>query len=234
MLADAWTAQSPLAPLSSQLQPEGFFQKRFADQTTFAQGWRRTASQLAELYEYTQPDPLSKGYEDGTAAFADGESAMLLLGSYAVPQIRASKPKFTIGSMALPATNDPAKTTLVSGVDVVITASRDGAHPREVDKFIDFLMRPMVMTDYCKAQVAIPTLKGLTNDDPALSGVQGYIESGRIVGFTDHQFIQAIPLAPLLQTFLLSGDEKRFLDNLDSDWDKVAQRRTWGIGAVTS
>ena len=92
----------------------------------------------------------------------------------------------------------------------------------------------MVMTDYCKAQVAIPTLKGLTNDDPALSGVQGYIESGRIVGFTDHQFIQAIPLAPLLQTFLLSGDEERFLDNLDSDWDKVAQRRTWGIGAVTS
>ncbi len=63
-----------------------------------------------------------------------GKSAMLLLGSYAVPQIRLGKPKFTVGSMALPATDDPAKTTLVSGVDVVLTASRNGAHPQEVNE----------------------------------------------------------------------------------------------------
>ena len=72
-------------------------------------------------------------------------------------------------------------------------------------------MKPKVMTAYCKAQVAIPTLKGLTNNDPALPGWRSYIKTGRIVGFTDHQFIPAIPFAPLLQTFLLSGDEKRFL-----------------------
>jgi raffinose/stachyose/melibiose transport system substrate-binding protein len=234
MLADAWTAQSPLAPLSAQLQPADFFPQRFDDKTSFAEGWQTTATELAELYKYTQPDPLSKGYEDGTAAFARGESAMLLLGSYAVPQIRAGKPKFTVGSMALPATDDPSKTTLVSGVDVVITAARHGAHPQEVDKFIDFLMQEHVMSDYCKAQVAIPTLTGLANNDPALSGVQSYIQSGRIVGFTDHQFIPAIPLAPLLQSFLLTGNEKTFLDDLDSDWDRVAQRRTWGIGAVQS
>ena len=234
MLADSWTPQSPLAPLSSQLQPADFFQKRFKDQTTFAQGWRSTATELAELYKYTQPDPLSKGYEDGTAAFAKGQSAMLLLGSYAVPQIRLSKPAFTVGSMALPATNDPSKTSLVSGVDVVITAARNGAHPKEAEKLIDFLMQRKVMNDYCKAQVAIPTIEGLTNKDPALRGVQPYIDSGRIVGFTDHQFIPAIPLAPLLQTFLLSGDEQTFLHDLDSDWDKVAKRRTWGLGAVIS
>jgi raffinose/stachyose/melibiose transport system substrate-binding protein len=232
MLADSWTAQSPLAPLSAQLQPSDFFQQRFRDQTTFAAGWRSTATELAQLYQYTQPDPLSKGYEDGTAAFAKGESAMLLLGSYAVPQVRLSKPKFTVGSIALPATDDPAKTTLVSGVDVALTASREGAHPREAKELIDFLMQPKIMQDYCKAQVAIPALKGLTNNDPALAGVQSYIRSGRIVGFTDHQFIPAIPLAPLLQTYLLSGDEDTFLHDLDSSWDKVAQRRTWALGAV--
>jgi raffinose/stachyose/melibiose transport system substrate-binding protein len=232
MLADAWTAQSPLAPLSAQLQPSDFFEQRFRGETTFAVGWRSTAVNLAELYEYTQPDPLSKGYEDGTAAFARGESAMLLLGSYAVPQIRANKPAFTVGSMALPATNDPARTTLVSGVDVVITAARDGAHPEEAGRFIEFLMDSKVMQDYCAAQVAIPTLRGLTNNDPALAGVQSYIDSGRIVGFTDHQFIAAIPLAPLLQEFLLTGDEDDFLRKLDNDWDRVAQRRTWGLGAV--
>ncbi|WP_271189340.1 ABC transporter substrate-binding protein [Dactylosporangium matsuzakiense] len=232
MLADAWTAQSPLAPLSAQLQPPDFFQQRFKHRTTFAAGWKSTAEELAQLYQYTQPDPLSKGYEDGTAAFARGESAMLLLGSYAVPQIRKGKPTFTIGSMALPATDDPARTTLVSGVDVVITAARNGPHPQEVGKFIDFLMGEKVMQDYCAAQVAIPARTGLTNNDPALTGVQDYIRDGRIVGFTDHQFIPAVPLAPLLQSYLLTGDERTFLDGLDSSWDKVAQRRTWALGAV--
>lgn len=232
MLADNWTPQSPLAPLSAQLQPPDFFPKRFADQTTFAEGWRSTAAALAKLYQYTQPDPLSKGYEDGTAAFAKGESAMLLLGSYAVPQIRLGKPSFTVGSMALPATDDPSQTVLVSGVDVAITAARDGDHPQEVDKFINFLMQPDIMSAYCQAQVAIPTIPGLKNSDPALAGVQSYIDSGRIVGFTDHQFIPAIPLGPLLQTFLLTGDENTFLTDLDSNWDRVAKRRTWGLGAL--
>ncbi|HEY7051605.1 MAG TPA: extracellular solute-binding protein, partial [Mycobacterium sp.] len=191
MLKDAWTAQSPLAPLSAQLQPKNFFIDRFQGKTTFAKGWDSTATELGELYQYTQPDPLSKGYNDGTAAFARGQSAMLLLGSYAIPQVRANKPKFTVGSMALPATNDPAKTTLVSGVDVVLTASRHGAHPKESEELIDYLMQRKVMADYCKAQVAIPALKGLVNSDPALAGVQRYINSGRIVGFTDHQFIAA-------------------------------------------
>jgi len=234
MLADAWTAQSPLAPLSVQLQPENFLAERFEGKATFADGWRSTAEGLAELYDYTQPDPVSKGYEDGTAAFAKGESAMLLLGSYAVPQVRASKPAFTVGSMALPATDDPAKTSLVSGVDVALTASREGDHPAESLRLIEFLMQAEVMQAYCKAQVAIPTLTGLSNDDPALAGVQSYIDDGRIAGFTDHQFIKAIPLEQLLQQFLLSGDEGRFLRALDDSWDKVAARRTWGLGAVIS
>jgi raffinose/stachyose/melibiose transport system substrate-binding protein len=234
MLADNWTPQSPLAPLSAQLQPENFFEERFQDETTFSEGWRSTAEQLKELYEYTQPDPLAGGYEDGTAAFARGESAMLPLGSYAVPQIRLGDPDFTVASMALPATDDPAKTTLVSGVDVVITADRDGEHPEEAQRFIEFLMQPEVMTGYCEAQVAIPTIEGLTNEDPALQGVQEYIDAGRIVGFTDHQFIPAIPLGPLLQEFVLDGDTDTFLANLDDSWDKVAQRRTWGLGEVIS
>jgi len=232
MLKDAWTAQSPLAPLSSQLQPANFFVKRFKKQTTFASGWQTTAQELDELYKFTQSDPLSKGYADGTAAFANGKSAMLLLGSYAIPQIRLSKPKFTVGSMALPATNDPSHTTLVSGVDVVLTASRNGPHPKESEELIRFLMQRSVVAAYSKAQVAIPCLKGLRNNDPALSGVQPYIDSGRIVGFTDHQFIPAIPLAPLLQSLILSGDVNQFLHGLDDDWNRVAKRRTWGIGAT--
>ena len=232
MLADSWTAQSPLAPLTAQTAPANFFRDRFAGTTTFAKGWRTAATELATLYDYTQKDSGAFGYAQGTGAFAAGKSAMLLLGSYAVPQIRTFKPKFTVGSFALPATNDPSKTTLVSGVDVLITAGAHGKHPSQSQRFIDFLMKPDVVQKYAEAQVAIPVLKGATNNDPALAGVQSYIDEGRIVGFTDHQFIPAIPLAALLQQYLADRNQAAFLSGLDTSWDQVAKRRTWGLGAV--
>jgi raffinose/stachyose/melibiose transport system substrate-binding protein len=232
MLADAWTAQSPLAPLTAQTQPENFFEDRFAGQTTFEEGWLDATEKLGTLFDHTQPDPAAFGYQEGTRAFAEGQSAMLLLGNYAVPQIRSFEPDFTVGSFALPATDEPELTTLVSGVDVVITAGANGAHPEESRRFIEFLMQPEVVEDYAAQQVAVPTLEGLTNDDPALVGVQEYIDSGRIQGFTDHQFIPAIPLGPLLQQYLLDRNATAFVRGLDDNWDRVAQRRTWGLGAV--
>ncbi|WP_324651539.1 ABC transporter substrate-binding protein [Georgenia sp. H159] len=232
MLADAWTAQSPLAPLTAQIQPENFFEQRFAGETTFREGWLEAIEKEGTLFEYTQPDPAAFGYQEGTRAFADGQSAMLLLGSYAVPQIRSFGPEFTVGSFALPATDDPAQTTLVSGVDVVLSASATTPHWEEVERFLTFLLQPEVVEEYAEQQVAIPALEGLVNEDPALAGVREYIEEGRIVGFTDHQFIQAIPLGPLLQQYLFDRDAEAFVDGLDANWDRVSQRRTWGVGAV--
>ena len=85
----------------------------------------------------------------------------------------------------------------------MLTAGAESAHPEEAKRFIDFLMQPEVMERYSEEQVAIPRLEGLENDDPALAGVQPFIDDGRIVGFTDHQFIPAIPLTQLLQEYLL-------------------------------
>lgn len=234
MLADAWTAQAPLAPLTAQTAPDDFFEARFAGDATFAEGWREAAEKELELFEYTQPNPAGFGYQEGTVAFAAGESAMLLLGSYAVPQIRSFEPDFTVGSFALPGTDDPEETRLVSGVDVLVTAGAGGAHPEETRRFIDFLMQPDAVQDYAEQQVAIPALEGATNPDPALAGIQPYILEERLVGFDDHQFIPAIPLGPLLQQLLIDKDTDAFLTGLDDSWDRVAQRRTWGLGAVSS
>ena len=95
-------------------------------------------------------------------------------------------------------------------------------------------MQPEVVQAYAEEQTAIPTLEGMSNDDPALAGVQPYIDQERIVGFFDHQFIPAVPLGSLLQQYLIDRDQEAFLGNLDESWDRVADRRTWGLGAVES
>ena len=38
--------------------------------------------------------------------------------------------------------------------------------------------------------------------------------------------------APLLQHYLLYRDAEACVDGMDDNWDRVAQRRTWGLGAV--
>lgn len=234
-LADAWTVQAALAPLVPQTQPEDFFEQRFAGTTTFAQGWQEPLDKLGTLYGYTQPDAGSRGYDDGTQAFARGEAAMLLIGSYAIPQVRTFEPDFEIGSFALPATDDPQDTTVVSGVDVVLATAREGEHPEESRRLVEFLMEPERVAAYAEAQVAIPTLEGQSAQDPSLAELQPLIDAGRVDGFFDHQFIPAIPLGPQLQSYLLGGaDAGTTLRELDEDWDAVAARRTWGLGAVES
>ena len=137
--------------------------------------------------------------------------------------------------MALPATNDPSKTTLVSGVDVVITAARHGAHPKEAEKLIDFLMQPKVMSDYCKAQVAIPTLEGLTNNDPALERRPAATSTpGGSWASPTTSSSRPSRSRRCCRPSCSAVTSRPFLHDLDSDWDKVAKRRTWGIGAVIS
>lgn len=234
-LADAWTVQAALAPLVPQTQPEDFFEQRFAGTTTFEQGWQEPLDKLGTLFGYTQPDAGSRGYDDGTQAFARGEAAMLLIGSYAIPQVRTFEPDFEIGSFALPATDDPQDTTVVSGVDVVLATAREGEHPEESRRLVEFLMEPERVAAYAEAQVAIPTLEGQSAQDPSLAELQPLIDAGRVDGFFDHQFIPAIPLGPQLQSYLLGGaDAGTTLRELDEDWDAVAARRTWGLGAVES
>ena len=59
-----------------------------------------------QLFGYCQDGVDSASYNDGNAAFAEGESAMYLQGSYAIPPIRAINPDAG-GIFPYPATDNP-------------------------------------------------------------------------------------------------------------------------------
>ena len=139
------------------------------------EGWREAAEQLGSCTSTPSRTPAPRGTR--TAPRPSPRASRRCCCSAATPcrrSVRASPSSRSAAWRSPPPTT--RKTTLVSGVDVVITAAGRRA-PEEAEKFIDFLMRRKVVETYCKAQVAIPTLTGLTNDDPALAGVQSYIET---------------------------------------------------------
>lgn len=223
-LLDAWTTLPVWNQLASNVPPEDFWQQLRDDETTFQEDHRVVAERMALLFDHAQQDTLfERGYDDGNQAFARGESAMYMQGSWAIPVIRSFEPDFEIGTFPLP-TEDPDETRLVTGVDVALTMGRDAEHPEEVLTFFEWLLSPEVQQRYANDQAAIPAARDLFTDEPALQPLQPWFEEERLVGFADHQVPASIPLDAKNQQFLIDGDTDAYLSTLDSDWDKVALR----------
>ncbi|WP_104086678.1 ABC transporter substrate-binding protein [Arthrobacter sp. GMC3] len=231
-LKDAWTVQPSYVNLAGNLMPATFFDDvRSAGWTpttgkfSFEKNGTEAATKLAKLFSYAQPGAESAGYNDGNAAFGAGKSAMYLQGSFAIPAIRAANPHASIKSFPYPTTNDPAKNTLVSGVDVALAIGKETKHPAEAKKFVEYLMSPAVLNYYSAAQSSLTPVKDAApSTDPALAGIQGFFNEGRIIGYFDHHVPPSIPLGPLLQQFVLDGNEQAFLSRMDHEFEKVAAR----------
>ena len=79
--------------------PCGPLQTGEPGKATFADGYREVAQKYLKLLDYGPDDPFAYGYNDACTAFANGESAMYPIGSYAIPQILTVNPDMNIDSL---------------------------------------------------------------------------------------------------------------------------------------
>ena len=86
---------------------------------------------------------------------------MLLLGSYAVPQIRLFEPGLHRGVLRAARHRRPDEDHVWSRASTsLITQGAHTAHPEASARFIDFLMQPDVVQEYSEAQIMIPASDG--------------------------------------------------------------------------
>lgn len=234
-IKDQWTVLPAFNNLGAALLPENFFDDLRAEgtdvgadsATSFSADYREAAEKVTKLFSYNQKGAASRDYNAGNKAFADGEAAMYLQGTFAIAPILANNPDLDLGTFPYPASNDPAENVLVTGVDVVLAAGRDTSHRAEVDKFIAYLMRPEHVAAYGEAQSTFsPLVDAEPSTNPYLAGLNDFVAQGRITGYVDHQIPASIPLQPLAQQLVLDGDTDAFLADLDNEWRKVAARST--------
>jgi raffinose/stachyose/melibiose transport system substrate-binding protein len=223
-LLEQWTSLPSWNALAANLPPEDFWEKLADDETSFQEDFPEVADRMYELFQHVQDDAFARNYNEGNTAFAAGDAAMYLQGSWAIPVIKSFEPGFDIGVFPLPM-DSAEETNLVSGVDVAVTMAREPEHLEESMLFIEYLMSPEVQEFYVADQSAIPTLNDLEPSEEALRDVVPYFENEQLVGFADHKLPPAIPLPAINQTFLIDGDRDAYLGELDSEWDKVADRR---------
>jgi raffinose/stachyose/melibiose transport system substrate-binding protein len=231
-LGDAWTTLPSFNGLGAYPAQDDFFEQMREEgenvgpdsAVSFEQDYAEVLDQQAELFSYAQEGYRGRTYDDGNAAFANGEAAMYMQGIWAVNPIKGVNPDVNLGIFPYP-TENPDDRLLVSGVDVVVTMGKDAPKSEEAMRFIEYLFQEDVIQDFAASQNMIPSVEGAElSDEAAIQSVAPWFEEGRITGFIDHQVPPGVPLDVTIQQALFTGEPEQALSTLDREWAKVAAR----------
>lgn len=217
---ETWTCLAPWNAIAVDLAPADLCKQVNRGEATFEEGYRECAEKYMQLLDYGPDDPFAYGYNDACTAFANGESAMYTIGSYAVPQILSVNPDMNIDSFVMPASDDANGNTLNSGIDLqfcVMEACEDKEAAYEV---LDFLLEDESLQKYIDDQNAIPCKEGEFKLASMLDGMAEYIESGNMTDYQDHYYPSEMAVDAQLQTFLINKDVDAFLKKFDKDWTR--------------
>ena len=217
---DTWTCLAPWNALAVGLAPEDTCRNVNAGETTFTDEYRETAEKCLELVSYGPDDPFAYGYNDACTAFANGESAMYPIGSYAVPQILSVNPEMNIDSFVMPGNEDPSENTLNSGVDLMFAVTEACENKDAALEVIDFLLEDENIQAYIDDQNAIPCKTGDFQLASELDGMTSFIEAGNMTDYQDHYYPSEMAADALIQTFLINEDVDEFLSDFDTRWQR--------------
>lgn len=177
------------------------------------------------ITRYFNKDAAARSYADGNLAFGREQAAMYFQGPWALTQIAAVNPHLRLGTFALPVTNRASERKARVNVDLGLWIPTGTDHPGEARELVDFLMSPAVIDAYNRDNLAY----GVTRDappatDPRLSGLQPYVDAAAFYPGAGTFIPASIPLGNYLQTAIATGNFDALLDQLDSDWRRLAIR----------
>ncbi|MDD2970631.1 MAG: extracellular solute-binding protein [Lachnospiraceae bacterium] len=226
-LKDKWTGLCPWNSMAPDLQPDGFTDARLANETTFADTHTEIAEKYLTLLDHAQADFMGTGYDDGNKAFANGEAVMMINGNWAISQFTNANTDFNVDMFAFPASNDPAKNYVTSGVDVLFCVNKDSKNLELAKEFVAFMMEPDHAKQYINEQFAFSAVEGVVQEDAKVDGVKEDIANGKVANFPDHYYPNGFDLAALLSQMSLNHTEgmdrgeniKQFLASCDEKYD---------------
>ncbi|WP_096188289.1 ABC transporter substrate-binding protein [Evansella halocellulosilytica] len=221
---DAWTAMVAFNALAGNLEGDKFAEERLAGETTFEERHREVAEKMLEIKDMANNDIFGTNYDQGNAAFSNGDSAMYIQGNWAIGEITEANPDMNIGAFALPVTNEQADNRLISGVDTVLTVSEDTPHKDDALLFIEFLLEEENARFYIDEEKQFSAVEGVIQEDGSVVDLSVHFEEGTITSFPDHYYPTGMQIENLVQEFLIEEDIDEFLNVLDNEWEKVTSR----------
>lgn len=220
---DSWTCLAPWNAIAVDLCATDLTYQVNSGNAEFSEAYREVAEKDKALLDYAQPNPVAYGYNDACTAFARGESAMFVIGNYAIPQIKSVNPDINIDSFVFPASNNADENVLNSGNDLMFCIMEDCEYKEEAYEVLQFLLEDENVQMYLDDQSAVPCKKGDFELASELDGMNDYIVNGKIADYHDHHYPSEMAVDAMIQTYLLDDSSDAldtFLARFDKEWER--------------
>jgi len=217
-MKDTWTCLAPWNALCVDLAPADICQQVNEGKTTFTAAYKEVAEKMMQLLPYGEEGVVAYGYNDACTAFANGESAMYTIGSYAVPQILSVNPDMEIGSFVMPGNDDSDKQYLNSGVDLQFCVTSECPNKEAAYEVLRYLQDPANVQLYIDDQTSVPCENGDFRIPAVLDDMKPYIDNDKMVDYQDHHYPSEMSVDAIIQTMVINGDIDAFLAKFDKDW----------------
>lgn len=218
---DSWTCLAPWNAIAVDLCESDLTYKVNSGETKFSEHYAEVAEKEKALLPYAQKNPVAQGYNDACTAFARGESAMYVIGNYAIPQIRSVNPDMNIGSFVFPASSNAEENILNSGNDLMFCVMSTCENKEAAYEVLRYMQEDESIRTYLDAQSAVPCKKGDFDVVPELEEMREYIENGLVADYQDHHYPSEMAVDAMIQTYLLddSADAtETFMERFDTEW----------------
>ncbi len=218
---DTWTCLAPWNAIAVNLCSTDIAYQVNSGNATFSEAYEEIAVKDKELLKYGQSDPVAYSYNDACTAFARGQSAMYVIGNYAIPQIKSVNPDMNIDSFVFPASSVAEENILNSGNDLMFCIMEDCEHKEEAYEVLRFLLEDENVQSYLDDQSAVPCKKGDFEIAPELDGMKEYIENGIVADYQDHHYPSEMAVDAMIQTYLFDNSSNAldtFLTRFDKEW----------------
>jgi raffinose/stachyose/melibiose transport system substrate-binding protein len=201
---DPWTILPAWNNMELASAPAGFKDALWNGSASFTGTHEDILRKYIQILDLCGNDMMGTSYNDGNVAFANGAAAMMINGNWAIPEFIKANPNMQVDLFPFPATNDPNKNRITSGVDVLLTVSAVTKNRDAALKFLDFMCRDENIQLYIDEQKAFSAIKGVSQNDPTVTGVKEVIAAGMVSDFPDHYYPAGFDLSAILSQFALN------------------------------
>lgn len=218
---DMWTCLAPWNAIAVDLSEGDIAYQVNSGNATYAEAYREVAVKTKALLEYAQPTPVAYSYNDACTAFARNQSAMYVIGNYAIPQIKSVNPDMNIGSFVFPASSNADENVLNSGNDLMFCVMEDCENKEAAYEVLRFLLEDENVQIYLDDQSAVPCKKGDFPIVYELEDMSEYINNGIVADYHDHHYPSEMAVDAMIQTYLLDDSDDAldtFLKRFDTEW----------------
>ncbi|MEI7027891.1 ABC transporter substrate-binding protein [Paenibacillus sp. y28] len=182
---DLWITQLiayPMAANAVHRDNPSFDQQMAEGKADFAgSAWKKVMEDYVDLNKkgYFNPGLLGTTYDQTAQMIASGQAAMVVNGTWMIPNLRALKPDLNLGMFPLPYTDSGKPAWISVGPGAFWAASAKTAHPAEVKKYLEFMSKPENNKVWLNGKKAFPVFTDASADlDPALKDMEGYMKGG--------------------------------------------------------